>query len=63
MSQAREGRNRLHIDVYLPRTDIPARLASAVAAGGRLVTEEFAPSWWVLADSDGNEVCLCVPDE
>ena len=63
MSQAREGRNRLHIDLYLPRTDIPARLAAAVAAGGRLVTEEFAPSWWVLADADGNEVCLCVPDE
>ena len=30
-----------------------------VAAGGRLVTDEFAPSWWVLADADGNEACVC----
>jgi 4a-hydroxytetrahydrobiopterin dehydratase len=23
------------------------------------VTDEFAPSWWVLADAEGNEACVC----
>jgi 4a-hydroxytetrahydrobiopterin dehydratase len=33
-----------------------ARVAAALAAGGRLVTDEHAPSWWTLADPEGNEV-------
>jgi 4a-hydroxytetrahydrobiopterin dehydratase len=24
-----------------------------------LVTEEHAPDWWVLADAEGNELCIC----
>ena len=32
---------------------------AVVAAGGRLVTDEYAPSWWVLADADGNLACVC----
>jgi 4a-hydroxytetrahydrobiopterin dehydratase len=35
-----------------------ARVAAAVAAGGRLLTDEHAPAWWVLADPEGNEVCV-----
>jgi hypothetical protein len=27
-----------------------------LVAGGRLVTDEHAPMWWVLADPEGNEV-------
>jgi 4a-hydroxytetrahydrobiopterin dehydratase len=26
-----------------------------MAAGGHLVSDEHAPSWWTLADSEGNE--------
>lgn len=63
METERPGRNRLHVDVYVPREDVQVRLRATLAAGGRMVTEEFAPSWWVLADADDNEVCLCVPDE
>jgi 4a-hydroxytetrahydrobiopterin dehydratase len=22
------------------------------------VTDEYAPSWWVLADAEGNEACV-----
>jgi pterin-4a-carbinolamine dehydratase len=33
-----------------------ARVAAAIAAGGRLVTDEHAPMWCVLADPEGNEV-------
>ena len=37
------------------RTD---SFAAAIAAGGHLVTDEHAPSWWVLADAEGNEACV-----
>jgi 4a-hydroxytetrahydrobiopterin dehydratase len=23
------------------------------------VSDEFARSWWILADADGNEACVC----
>jgi 4a-hydroxytetrahydrobiopterin dehydratase len=35
-----------------------ARVAAALAAGGHLVTDQYAPMWWVLADAEGNEVCV-----
>lgn len=54
----RPGRNRIHLDVSLPHDEAPARLERALAAGGRLVSDAHAPAWWVLADADGNEVCL-----
>jgi 4a-hydroxytetrahydrobiopterin dehydratase len=33
-------------------------VAAAVAAGGRVVSDEMAPSGWVLADPEGNEACV-----
>lgn len=54
----RAGRNRIHVDVSLPRDRVQARIAAALAAGGHLVTDRFAPHWWTLADSEGNEVDL-----
>ncbi len=51
-------RNRIHIDVWVPHDQAEARIAAAIAAGGRLVTDEHAPSWWVLADAEGNEACV-----
>jgi 4a-hydroxytetrahydrobiopterin dehydratase len=56
---ARTQRNRIHFDVYVPFDEAPRRVADVVTAGGRLVTDEFAPDWWVLADADGNELCVC----
>jgi 4a-hydroxytetrahydrobiopterin dehydratase len=35
------------------------RVAAAVAAGGHLVNDEYARSFWVLADPEGNEACVC----
>ena len=40
---------------YLPYEQAQARIAAALAAGGRMVRDEFAPSWWTLADPAGNE--------
>jgi 4a-hydroxytetrahydrobiopterin dehydratase len=58
MDVPRTQRNRVHIDVSVPHDTIEARVTTALAGGGRLVTDEFAPRWWVLADPEGNEACL-----
>ncbi|MBU6317284.1 MAG: 4a-hydroxytetrahydrobiopterin dehydratase [Acidobacteria bacterium] len=59
MDEPRPQRNRIHLDVYVPVEQAEARVAAALAAGGTLVTDRFAPSWWVLADAEGNEACVC----
>jgi 4a-hydroxytetrahydrobiopterin dehydratase len=58
MSAPRAQRNRLHLDVSVPHDEAPARIRDALAAGGTLVSDARAPSFWVLADAEGNEVCL-----
>jgi 4a-hydroxytetrahydrobiopterin dehydratase len=58
MEAPRPQRNRIHIDIAVPHDQAETRIAAALAAGGRLVTDEFAPMWWVLADPEGNEACI-----
>lgn len=58
-SGSEEPRQRWHPDVWVDPADVQPRIDAAVAAGGYLVSDESAPSFWVLADSDGNKVCLC----
>jgi 4a-hydroxytetrahydrobiopterin dehydratase len=58
MDAPRPQRDRMHIDVWVPHEQTEARIGAAIAAGGRLVTDQYAPSWWVLADPEGNEVCM-----
>jgi 4a-hydroxytetrahydrobiopterin dehydratase len=53
---ARPQRNRIHVDVSVPPDQAEARIAAALAAGGRLVSDAHAPQWWTLADPEGNEV-------
>ena len=48
-------RNGIHVAVWVPKEDAEARVAAALAAGGRLVDDAFAPSGWLLADAMGNE--------
>lgn len=56
----RQQRNRLHVDVYVPADEVEGRIAAAVAAGGRVVSDAHAPAWWTLADPEGNEADLAV---
>jgi 4a-hydroxytetrahydrobiopterin dehydratase len=56
MDAPRPQRNRIHIDLYVPHDQAEARVAAALAAGGRVVSDENAPGWWTLADAEGNEV-------
>ncbi len=58
MEVPRPQRNRIQIDVWVSHDQAEAGIAAAIAAGGRLVTDERAPSWWVLADVEGNEACV-----
>jgi 4a-hydroxytetrahydrobiopterin dehydratase len=58
MDVPRRERSRVHVDILVPHDVAAARVRAAIAAGGRLVTDEHAPAWWVLADPEGNEVCV-----
>ena len=56
MDAPRPQRNRVHVDISVPHDQAEARVAAAIAAGGRLVDDQHAPAWWTLADAEGNEV-------
>jgi 4a-hydroxytetrahydrobiopterin dehydratase len=58
MDADRPRRNRMHLDVAVPHDLAEARVAAALAAGGRLVSDAHAPKWWILADAEGNEACV-----
>ena len=58
MDAPRPQRNRIHIDVWVPHDQAETRIAVALAADGRLMTDRYAPAWWVLADAEGNEACV-----
>jgi|SRR5829696_2520855 len=55
MDAPRPQRNRIHVDVSVPHDQAEARVQAALAAGGRLLRGQ-PPSWWTLADAEGNEV-------
>jgi len=59
MDAPRPQRNRIHFDITVAHDEAEARVAAALAAGGRLVNDSCARSFWVLADAEGNEVCVC----
>jgi 4a-hydroxytetrahydrobiopterin dehydratase len=62
-SGSEEPRQRWHPDVWVDPSQVQPRIDAAVAAGGTLVSDEEAPSFWVLADPEGNRVCLCTWQE
>ncbi|MBW3588884.1 MAG: 4a-hydroxytetrahydrobiopterin dehydratase [Actinobacteria bacterium] len=50
-----DGGGAIHVAIWVPYEQAEARVAAALAAGGRMVRDQFAPAWWTLADSAGNE--------
>jgi 4a-hydroxytetrahydrobiopterin dehydratase len=58
-----EPRQRWHPDVWVEPAQVQPRIDAAIAAGGSLVSDAEAPSFWVLADPEGNRVCLCTWQE
>ena len=59
MDAPRPQRNRVHIDVVVPHDQAQSRIRAALAAGGTLRYDAEAPAFWVLADPEGNEACVC----
>lgn len=55
MDEPRQGGGAIHVAIWVPYEQAEARVAAALAAGGHLVRDEFAPAWWTLADAAGNE--------
>ena len=63
LDEAKPLRHAMHIDVSVAHEHAEARLAAALAAGGRIVDESEAPRSWILADRSGNKVCIAAwPD-
>lgn len=58
-SGSQEPRQRFHLDIRVPPEVARQRIDAALAAGGTLVSDEEAPAFVVLADPDGNKVCVC----
>lgn len=59
LDPAKPLRHAMHVDVSVAREHVAARLAAALAAGGRIVDDTHAPKWWTLSDRAGNRVCVC----
>jgi 4a-hydroxytetrahydrobiopterin dehydratase len=59
MDAPRPQRNRIHFDITVAHDEAERRVQAALAAGGVLVSDAYAKSFWVLADAEGNEVCVC----
>ena len=59
MDAPRPQRNRIHVDVDVPPELAQARIDAALAVGGTLLSANAAPAFWVLADPEGNEACIC----
>ena len=56
-------RHAMHVDVSVARERVEARVAAALAAGGRIIDDADAPAGWILADRAGNRVRIAAcPD-
>ncbi len=61
LDETKPLRHAMHIDVSVSRDQVEARLAAALAAGGRIVDDGTEHK--TLADRAGNRVCICAwPD-
>lgn len=59
MDEPRPQRNRIHFDIAVPHDEALRRVQAAVDAGGTVVDDGAARAFWILADLEGNEVCVC----
>jgi 4a-hydroxytetrahydrobiopterin dehydratase len=59
MDVPRPQRNRVHLDITVAHDEALRRMDAALEAGGTLLDDSHARSFWVLADPEGNEVCIC----
>jgi len=56
IDNGKQGRGRTHVDVHVSLDVARARVDAALAAGGRLVDDSYAPMWWTVASPDNHGV-------
>jgi 4a-hydroxytetrahydrobiopterin dehydratase len=59
MDRPRPQRNRIHFDLTVASDEAAARITRALDAGGVLLSDAEARAFWILADAEGNEICVC----
>ena len=61
--EAKAGKNRLHLDLYVGLDERSALVERVVALGARTMYEASmgAHSWMTMADPEGNEFCISEP--
>ena len=63
VDDSKRAKNRLHLD--LRTRELGPEVERVRAVGGLVITEEptveFGFAWQILADSDGNELCVVEP--
>lgn len=59
MDEPRRQRNRVHFDIAVAHDEATRRIQAALDAGGVLVSDARARAFWILADVEGNEICVC----
>lgn len=63
LNPPKAGRGRVHLDVSVPADQAEARVAAALAAGGRIANDSHVPAWWTLASPDNHGVDIAAwPD-
>ncbi len=55
-TERRQQRNRIHFELAVPSDLASRRLATTIAAGGRLV--DASENRWRVADPEGNELVI-----
>jgi len=58
LDHPRPQRNRIHLDVSVAHDESDSQIQAAQAAGERPLDSARTRSSWVLADAEGNEVCV-----
>lgn len=59
VDEAKQGKNRVHFDLYCPDMDAEADRVEALGARRVQRYEEFGTAWILFNDPDGNEFCVC----
>jgi 4a-hydroxytetrahydrobiopterin dehydratase len=62
-SGSEEPRQRWHLDIWVDPAQVDPLIEAAQQAGGELVSDEHAPSFWVLSDPEGNRMCICTQQQ
>ncbi len=59
MDAPRPQRNRIHIDVTVPHDVAQSASPPRSPPVARSYPTRAAPAFWILADPEGNEACIC----